>query len=34
MQNLSWEKIIMVFSNVTYGAQSAQFENVCEVILD
>ena len=31
MQNLSWEKIIMVFSNLTYGAQ---FENVCEVILD
>ena len=31
MQNLFWDKIIMVFSNLTYGAR---FENVCEVILD
>ena len=31
MQNIFWDKIIMVFSNLTYGAR---FENVCEVILD
>ena len=34
MQNLFWDKIIMVFSNVTYGSYGARFENVCEVILD
>ena len=31
MQNLFWEKIIMVFSKVANGAR---FENVCEVISD